>query len=200
MKFNLENVLNGEHSLSPEGGTFPGVFGLWHKAPCVSFAIRQGLSIKSHQRARVPPLNTNQDGAPNGVATTPWMYPARIQRGRWHPLPHCHPTEHRTMIFMNKARPGGGTAATGFPSSSDTVIQGVTRAGRSDRRSRVWPQTSRKMTPGNGRTAWLAGLPIHTHCPRWWGTFTKEVSNICNYQPLYLVTMNIKTLMEKIFK
>lgn len=82
-------------------------------------------------------------------------------------LPHCHPTERRTIIFMNKARPGVGTAATGFPTASNTVIQGVTRAGRSDRRSRVWPQTSRKMTPGNGKTAWLAGLPVNTHCPRW---------------------------------
>lgn len=66
MKFNLDNLLNGEQSLNPEGGTFPGVSGLWHKARCISFMIRQGPSIKSYQSARVPPLNTNQDGAQNG--------------------------------------------------------------------------------------------------------------------------------------
>lgn len=112
-------------------------------------------------------------------------------------LPHCHPTERRTIIFMNKARPGVGTAATGFPTASNTVIEGVTRAGRRDRRSRVWPQEDDPWKWQDSLTSWP---PCQHPLPPLGGTFTKEVSNICNYQPLYLVTMNIKTLLEKIFK
>lgn len=83
MKFNLDNLLNGKYSQSPEVGTFPGVLGLWRKAGCISFKIRKGLSIKSHQNANwsYPPeshlLTQPGMGLRTGAAITPQMYPAR---------------------------------------------------------------------------------------------------------------------------
>ena len=71
-----------------------------------------------------------------------------VKPGALSSLSHYHPTERGMVISIYKARPGVGISATGFSTSSHTVIQDVTelglsgmkKASRGDRRSRVLTQ------------------------------------------------------------
>lgn len=193
--------------LSHEVRIFPGDLGLWHQVGCMAFQVRQSLSRKSHENAGWSSLPVQSLNRPEvGLRTETCYHSINVSRRerekRFTEIPIVAQQNAEWSFSLTNGDEERAFQPLTFQLPQSHCNPGCEEHRQSDRRSRVLtPPDRQDDDSGKGRQHPDYPRLSHSH----WSLLSREhlpgKSVIAvNYQRLYLVTINIKTLLEKIFK